>query len=350
MWKKKLQADLLGSVVNFKSVLKDLRKQRLSGFVKAEGWDFADYIIFFEGSPLRAIRKKHLRNENLNLTTYSPPEDTKLSIYETHPLLTAHILKEFSFPKYQTLILSGYGEEVFFSRLDMIDFVKLCDFLRKSGFTGYITLYTPSKILGNLFYVGGEPKAINSGKLWNEEALNYIFKYSGVKFLSAYHIPPEELYVLLSLKHGYKEGENSTGLIISESGSIQIVHDNLIINTLRILPEGIAQEDTKEIKEGVFYALDYTDNFPSINVALDNLQLEEEFVKENVLDRVKEVFIDCIGPVGSILFDRMLSEYTDERNRISKSNLQDFITRLKEEIPEEYLQEEFYDKVKEVIE
>ena len=351
MWKRKVEDNLLGNLLNFDNLVKELRSRNLTGFIKIEGWDFTDYVIFFSGKPLRVVRKLNNKKEFIEFVRYNFPVETKVSVYESSPLLTAHLNKELSLPKHQTLLFSGYGDEVFFSQLEIIDFKKFEEFLKKSNFIGYFTLYTPVKVLGNFLCLYGEIVGINTGTLWDSKAFEEIRSYGENRFISAYHIPPEEVYMLLSIKGGLKEDRNDTGFNVSEDGTIQFVHDGLIIKNLRITDEEILEMDIPSLLRGTFYKTNFREDYTSLKINL-NLLLgieEQDFIEENILNKIKEIFIDSIGPIGEILFKKILGEYSSTLNRISRRSIKAFIKRLENEIPEENLRQEFRKKLEEVI-
>lgn len=351
MWKRKVEDNLIGSVINFESLIRDLKDKKLTGFVKVEGWDFTDYVILFSGKPLRVIRKKDNKKEFLEFRDYTLSPDTKLSIYESSPILTAHLNKVFSFPENQTLIFSGYGDEVFFSQLDIVDFRKFREFLKKSSFIGYFTLYTPVKILGNFFCLYGDIVGVNCGTLWDYKAFKELQGYGENCFISAYHIPPEEVQLLISVREGIEQGENGTGFIISEEGTIQMLHEGLILKSLKISDEEITEENLTERIKGTFYGVKFQEDFSPLELNLELLYGEGEkgYVEAGTLNKVKEIFVDFMGPIGGVLFKKILGEYSSDLERIPKRSFKPFLQRLEEEIPEEGLKEEFRKKLEEVI-
>ena len=134
MWKKEVEGNLITNVVNFGKILEDLKERKLTGYIKVEGWNFKDYLIFSNGNLIKILRIEENKRKNLNIKDYFPPSDAKLSVYESSPLLTAHICKSFDFENMQTLLISGYGSEVFFSRLGIIDFNNFSKFISKTNY------------------------------------------------------------------------------------------------------------------------------------------------------------------------------------------------------------------------
>ena len=351
MWKRKVESNLIGSIIDFRKLIKELQESKLTGFVKIEGWDFTDYLVLYSGKPIKVIRKRDNQKEFIEFSDYKPSEDTKISVYESSPLLTAHIGKILSLYRYQTLIFSGYGDEVFFSQLEIVDFKKFEEFLRKTDFTGYFTLYTPIRVLGNFFCLYGEIVGVNCRNLWDEEAFEELKSYGDERFLSAYHIPPEEVHMFLSMKGGLKEGRNGTGFNVSEGGIFQLVHEGLVIKTIRITDEDIKESDISSQVEGTFYGVDFRQDFSPLRLNLELLQGgdKESYVEAVLLNKVREIFVDCMGPIGGILFKRILGEYTSRQDRIPKRSFMAFLKHLEREIPEEDLKEEFRRKLEEVI-
>lgn len=350
MWKREVESNLLGSVINFDNLVGELEDKKFSGYVKVETWEFIDYVVFYSGRPLGVIRKREGGKEFLEFSQYTLYSESKISVYESSPLLTAHLSKELNMEKFQTLIFSGYGDEVFFSQLNIVDFDKFKEFIKKSNFAGYFTLYTPLKVLANFFCLEGEVVGINCGELWDYEAFKELESYGNTRFLSAYHIPPEEVCMLLSLKEGIKKGGNGTGFIVSREGVIQIIHEGLVLKSLKFYDEGIEEVYLDEPIKGSFYRINFCEEFPPLMVDLKRLQeIDSDYVGEDLLNRVREIFIDYIGPIGTILFKKVLGEYSYDPAKIPKSSFKAFVKRLEEEIPEEGLREEFRKKLEEVI-
>lgn len=351
MWKRKVESNLIGSIIDFHRLIKELRESKLTGFVKIEGWDFTDYLVFYSGTPLKVIRRRGNKKEFIEFSDYKPSEDTKISVYESSPLLTAHLGKILSLPRYQTLIFSGYGDEVFFSQLDIVDFKKFEEFLKKTNFIGYFTLYTPVRVLGNFFCLYGEIVGVNCGSLWDESAFEELKSLGDEKFLSAYHIPPEEVQFFLSMKGGLKEGKDGTGFNVSEEGLFQLVHEGLVIKTIKVSDEDITEPDISQLIEGNFYRVDFHEEFPPLKLNLELLRDGDKsgYIETGLLNKVKEIFVDCMGPIGGLLFKRILGEYTSRPDRIPRKSFRAFVKRLEEEIPEEHLRKEFRKKLEEVI-
>ncbi len=351
MWKRKVESNLIGSIIDFRRLIKELQESKLTGFVKIEDWRYTDYLIFYSGVPLKVIRKNGNNKEFIDFSNYKPSEDTKISVYESSPLLTAHLGKILSLPRYQTLIFSGYGDEVFFSQLEIVDFKKFEEFLKKTNFIGYFTLYTPVRILGNFFCLYGDIVGVNCGELWDEPAFEELKGYGDEKFLSAYHIPPEEVQMFLSMKGGPKEGKNKTGFNVSEEGLFQLIHEGLVIKTIKISDEDISEVDISRQIEGSFYRIDFREDFSPIKLNLELLRdgSKGDYVKTSLLNKVKDIFVDCMGPIGGLLFKRILGEYTSRPDKMSKRSFKAFLKRLEEEIPEENLRKEFRKKLEEVI-
>ena len=351
MWKKEVESNLITNVVNFGKLLKELKEKELNGFIKVEGWDFKDYLIISNGNLIKILRIEENTKKTLDIKGYSLPSEAKLSVYESSPLLTANICKSFDFENMQTLLISGYGSEVFYSRLGIIDFNNFSKFISKTNFTGYIVVYNPVYIYANMFFSEGKLIGINTGKNWDQNAYSELKGRIHDGFISAFHIDNEDVNILCSLKFGYKINGENTGFAVSETERvIQFVFEGMEVKTLKINDESIDELTLGEIQDKKFYSVNYTENFNTLDFNFEEIFEESEtYIEREKVRKLKEFFIDVMGPVGSILWDKVFESAGISQEKITPSELKYIVSKLSSEIPEEDVRNEFIRKVKEVL-
>jgi len=349
MWREKVKDNILGEVVNWGTLIDSLKKEKFTGYVKVEGWNETDYVIIGEGNIKKIVRYKEGKKDFIERGNYSPPSESKISIYKSSPITTAHICKHLNFLENQTLSISGYGEEIFHSELDLVNPEKLEKFFKKVNLNGYAVLYTFTSIYCNVFLLQGNIVGINSGKLWDKEALSQKGLWQGKVFISAYSIEPDEVFLLISLKNGFKERDKvrENGFLVN-GDYVGFVENGNLKKGLLILLEEI--KETDEVKGNKFLEVNLIEEPKSLGISFKDLIPEsEKRVEAAILQKIKEIFLDYIGPVGKVLWDKILKEIDVSPDAFTPSTLKLFVTKLAQEIPEEDLSGEFLNKVQEVL-
>jgi hypothetical protein len=97
----------------------------------------------------------------------------------------------------------------------------------------------------------------------------------------------------------------------------------------------------------------------SIDVPLETGSVNVEFVYEDVdrkaytpsvpedtVRRLKEFFIEEIGPIGSLLWNRILKSNGLDEARLSKDDFENLVNMLRDEIPDEKHRDKFVEKVR----
>ncbi|AAC07657.1 hypothetical protein [Aquifex aeolicus] len=349
MWKEKVRDNILGEVIDWKALIDSLKKERFTGYIKVESWDETDYVILAEGSVKKIVRHKDNKKTFLDTSNYTPSSESKISVYKSSPLTTAHICKDLNFFEYQTLSLSGYGEEIFHSELNLVNPEKLETFFQKVNLNGYAVIYTYTSIYCNVFLLQGHLVGINGGNTWDSEVPSQKDLWQGKVFLSAYFIEPDEVLLLISLKRGFKEKNELNGNGFFVNGNyVGFVENGNIKKGLLILPEEIVE--TQEVKGEKFLEVNLIENPERLEISFkDLIPKEEKKIKPDVPLKVREIFLDYIGPVGKILWDKVLQELDISPEEFTHPTFRMFINRLAQEIPEEDLSKEFLNKAWEVL-
>ncbi|RUM31663.1 MAG: hypothetical protein DSY42_02300 [Aquifex sp.] len=350
MWKEEVIGNLVGEIVNWQALLRDVEARNLTGFIKIETWEYTDYVIVGEGNPLKVVRVEGKNKSFLPLAQYRPPEDSKISVFKSTPILTAHICKSGNFEELQTLIISGYGNEVFHSNLNIIDSSNFKKFVEKVDFSGYTVCYTFVDILCNIFFLNGKIIGLNVKKHWDKNALDLLDMSLGEVFISSYVIEPEEIILLNSLKNGLekkKDFREGYGFVYG-GDIISFVFKGETRKTLKLEIEEIREENSKT--GSTFYGVKVIENPEEIPIGIDEiLGTKGQRVSEKTIQTVKNIFLEHIGPIGKVVWDRIIKDLQIPYDRFTTSTLKLLVIKLKEEIPEEDLQSEFLKRIKEVI-
>ncbi|GAB6065945.1 hypothetical protein JCM9492_10370 [Aquifex pyrophilus] len=345
MWKEEVRGGLLGEVINWKALYRELEDKDFTGFVKIEAWEFTDYVILEEGKPIKAVRVYDGEKEYFSIGEYKPPKESKVSLFKSSPLTTAHICKVYDFESLGTLLISGYGNEVFYSGVNIIDPSNLEKFVGKVSFTGYVTCYTSTEVLCNVFFLDGKIIGINLGKLWDDEAIKRISIPSSA-YLSVYAIEPEEVLLLNSIKRGFN-GNGKYGFLWKDR-VFTFVMDGDAVKSVKLDTESI--KEVSPLKEGHFYSVKLDENPETLGITLaDIFGKKPEKVSKEIVKSIKEHFVDHMGPIGNILWHKILKDLHLNEEGLTKTTLRVLVYKLKDEIPEEDLRDSFINKVKEVF-
>jgi hypothetical protein len=70
------------------------------------------------------------------------------------------------------------------------------------------------------------------------------------------------------------------------------------------------------------------------------------FVPEDTVRRLKEFFIEEIGPIGSLLWNRILKSNGLDEAKLSEDDFEKLVNILRDEIPDEKHKDKFIEKVR----
>jgi hypothetical protein len=381
--------DLDINVLNLQNVLEDVRRRGVTGYLRVVYWDSEEYLVFVEGSPRRAVSisvdGRRLVEEPGSFTVKGK-EGTATLVETTLDDLVGFFEYRHTPEKDGSLIFFPYGtlaqEPVSLNYLDVNKEISLA---QRSHLTGYIALYTEEELIGMVVFSGGQPVAVFGGNgSFGEEAVAYINVnlVPSRSYMSMYVVEPEVLSFMVSMQRRnvhpvdsvfmtYQEAEQQVvgskkdALILVESGGV-FRYDlffrgqrvERILKEKGFLVEGEEHRNRLSVK---------VENMPERRIRLYEITLEErmepvgislevaaapEVVQEEVspelVDTVRSEFVKKMGPVGKLLWNRILNEMGLREDSLTRAQLKTLIPKLRDEIPEEDARREFLEKIREV--
>ena len=369
--------------LNLRSLLEDLRIKKFTGFLKVSYWNRDEFLLLFEGRPLRGIAL----SEEGKFVKF-PPQDFALkdqrgsaSLFEASLFEIVLLENPFWDPlKHGPLVFLPFGdtvqEDIF---LGYVDLEKELLMIERSHLYGYVALYTTEEIVGMILFENGKCVGIfagdgNSG----QGAKTYISTHflPAKTYLTAVSLEPEivNLFHLsrrenLGFVEGHQEGPSyfretqKSGLVVSNASSLTEIDVfykgseafSVVKEAGVILGGERAQEVREKIKDlpGVesrsyeFISLEppsYTD------FKLDLLsQTAGPILSSDKIEEVKSLYVSEIGPVGKILWEKTLEGMGLKEGGLSAKTLKLIIERLADEIPEGEARREFMNRVRSIV-
>lgn len=386
MQKKVLFKDIDINVLNLANVLEEVRKKELTGFLKVVYWDSDEYLLFFNGVPKRAVT---INSDGRRLIL--SPENFKVKEKEGSASLVETTLDDLIAFQENRKEPDKDGALVFFPlgtitqepvSLSFLDVNKEFALAERSHLDGYVAFYTDSKLIGCVVFTGGKPVSVQAGNgTSGEQAVTFINSAlnPSTTFMSMYSTEHELLSFLYSMTpdrinkdqrvfenfqsaSSVVEKEKLNAIVVIESEGI-IRYDlffrgQRIENFIREKGFFISEEDLKErlsikaenLPESKVYL--YTVNFVEkpepVEIQLSTSQVEEGSpeVASDTIAAVKADFIRLVGPVGRLLWDKIIKDEGLKEGSLTKNQFKTIIEKLVKEIPEESGRREFLEKIK----
>ncbi len=354
--------DLEASLVDLKKVLEDVRSKKLTGYLVESSLSFEKYMTFYEGKVIGKF--KYTDGEREELKDFKL-ENSLVSLYEVEEETVLNLtFSSESIPLNKVFFFLGSGRGYLKpTPLSTLNLKGLIEKLREEGISGYLVIYNPTgaSVLGVL--EGGSFKAFYSreGKILRGDEV--VLALSPKKSLiGIYSLPPEVSPFLYSLEAIRKVSLNSfkdlktlrehlkeisfTGIILLTEGykkEVDLFYQGELVETL-FKERGIYSENKlKSFDNYQAYLINLLEKSPTeLSVNEDELlELEKE-----ITESIKVSFVEVMGPLGNILFEKKLREVTFNNGELLKVHLKPFLELLSKEIPEEAKVEEFYDKLR----
>jgi hypothetical protein len=359
-------------LVNVEVLIEDLKRKNFTGYVKITTWEGEDYIPFYEGNIQKVFIVTRNGIEETTYSNYGYPQTGVIEIVETDAVSLMNALrKDFSPETEGPLCIAGYGEEFQppspASHIDIEHFNKLAS---ESNYNGYLLFFTHKEPVGMVLYYNGLPVGVFAPQRSGERAINYIrlgLKNSHIAMLL---LEPDLIPLMLAmtklevLKSGRIEGKNELEAIKDDISTRRM-------NALLYIDRGRADrhylffykgQEVKGLHQTLFSireeeGVDITGEYKLFPLYVDTspkslelrFDLEDEVIDRIPVDRVKEIreaFIDEIGPVGNLLWKKILNEFGWREEAIPSSRSDSLLDRLAEEIPYEEHRENFLKKVR----
>ncbi|MDQ7081570.1 MAG: hypothetical protein Q9N34_00100 [Aquificota bacterium] len=380
--------DLDVNALNLQSVLEEVSRRNITGYLKIVYWDSEDYLTFVEGDPGKAVSisvdGKRLIGDPGSFSVKGK-EGTATLVETTLDDLVGFLEYRHQPERDGPLTLFPYGtltqEPVSLSFLNLDREMTIAS---RSHLTGYVALYTPEDLIGLVVFNGGQPVAVFSGNgSRNEEAVVYINMnlVPRKSYISMYAVEPEMLSFLVSMHRGnihpvdsvfmtYQEAENlvvrerKDAIVLVESGGLFrydlffrgqkverilkekgfLVEDEDQKNRLSVKVENMPDRKVK------VYEITIEERMEPVEVTFETLSVQEaeDEVPSDLIDTVRSEFIRKLGPVGRVLWDRILNDMGFREGSLTKAQIKALIPRLRDEIPDEDARREFLEKIREI--
>ncbi len=388
MLKRILFRDLDINVINLQNILDDAKRRGVTGFLRIVYWDSEDYLVFVEGEPRRSVALsidgKRLIGDPGSFSIKGK-EGTATLVETTMDDLVGFLEYKHYPDREGSLVFFPYGtltqEPVSLNFLDLNKGIALAE---RSHLTGYVALYTEEDLIGMVVFSGGQPVGVFGGNgSYGDEAVAYINVNltPSRSYISMYAVEPEILNFLVSMHRGNVHPSDTVFMTYQEAEDF--VTGNKKDALVMVESEGIFRYDLffrgqkveRILKEKGFLVYDEdarkrisvkVENMPERKIKLYEITLVEKIspvevsfeiaatettedeVPPEVVDTVRSEFIKKVGPVGRILWTRILTEMGFKEGSLTKAQLKTLIPRLRDEIPEEDMRREFLEKIREV--
>ena len=388
MLKRILFRDLDINVINLQNILDDAKRRGVTGFLRIVYWDSEDYLVFVEGEPRRSVALsidgKRLIGDPGSFSIKGK-EGTATLVETTMDDLVGFLEYKHYPDREGSLVFFPYGtltqEPVSLNFLDLNKGIALAE---RSHLTGYVALYTEEDLIGMVVFSGGQPVGVFGGNgSYGDEAVAYINVNltPSRSYISMYAVEPEILNFLVSMHRGNVHPSDTVFMTYQEAEDF--VTGNKKDALVMVESEGIFRYDLffrgqkveRILKEKGFLVYDEdarkrisvkVENMPERKIKLYEITLVEKIspvevsfeiaatettedeVPPEVVDTVRSEFIKKVGPVGRVLWTRILTEMGFKEGSLTKAQLKTLIPRLRDEIPEEDMRREFLEKIREV--
>jgi len=366
--------------VNLEEIFKEIQNKSESGYLKITYWDQEDYIFYTGGKPIggatydRQGRKMALDYLSYRIRNYNGT----LSFFRL-PTLEVLVFKykELKFPTPYNF--ASYGNEFLAPvKTTMVDPNRVLQQAKRSHLDGYIVVCDDENYKCMLFLQGGNSIAFYDGKQFIREGEVRFSVKRDTDYVGVYSTEPE-VSLLLSCMDTLKLDEEDDFRSKEELEAIeksitsrkttclldatlsngdrfyQFFYSGASIVKILHSREELALASRIDIKPGTENRLKVF----SIDVPLETGSVNVEFVYEDVdrkaytpsvpedtVRRLKEFFIEEIGPIGSLLWNRILKSNGLDEARLSKDDFERLVNILRDEIPDEKHKGKFIEKVR----
>ena len=387
MIKRALFRDLDVNVMNLGKVLEEVRRKEITGFLRIVYWSKDEYLMFNRGTPYLGVSFEMGGGRK----TFQPTEfridkrEGTASLFEsTVDDLVGIIESRHDLSHHGSLVLFPYGtvvqEPVSVSFLDINREFLLA---QRSHLNGYVALYTEDTLFGMVVFQEGFPVAVFGGDgSFGDRAVTYINAnlIPARSYMSMYSLEPELLSFVYSThsdnvieieanfstyeeaKSFVSEGRRNAIVVVEAEGMFRfdmffrgqhidrLVKDKGVFITSPEDEERLSTKIENLPDRSVFlYELHIEDNPRRMSIVIENTWKDSLEVEENVdiqfIDEIKRNFIRCLGPVGRLLWNMILTDLGLDESSINRNQLRILVERLRREIPEEVLAREFTTKV-----
>jgi hypothetical protein len=380
MQRIELYKDLNLESVNLDEIFREIQSRSESGYFKITYWDQEDYIFYAGGKPIGgATYDRQGKKMALDYLSYRVRNYNGTLSFFKLPTLEVLVFKykELKFPTPYNFV--SYGNEFLAPvKTTMVDPNRVLQQAKRSHLNGYIVVCDDENYKCMLFLQGGNSIAFYDGKQFIKEGdVRFSVKretdYVGVYSTEA------EVSLLLSCMDTLKLDEEDDFRSKEELEAIEksitsrkttCLLDATLSNGDRLYQffyggasivkilhgrEEMALASRIDIKPGTenrlkVFSIDVPSETGSVNVEFVYEDVDRKVytpsVPEDTVRKLKEFFIEEIGPIGSLLWNRILKSNSLNEASLSKGDFEKLVNMLRDEIPDEKHRDKFIEKVR----
>lgn len=349
------------SHVNFEQFISNIKEKKLTALALIKSWDYEDYLYYIEGKAYKGLRLfSESSCQEIEISGYRPSTNRATIAIFGLPISEICWL---SLEQTSTEYLNGIGNEYLpTTRADTINLQTLLQKIEDEGIHGYMTVYDilNKSITNTIIFLNGKPVFAKS-EVINLDTNSFIWVYA---------TEPEVASVMASAMKSLRRFKRLT--IPTES------HLDKVLSSIKRTPLGVMLElnlcdGVKHIciyhsgvevlsvlkrldqllyepirfhsgeKQLNIYVFDLDKDYRPVLLKTSSDKKQLEGVDAGTLKVIKEAFIQEIGPVGPIIWNKITKEFGEI---IPKDLLGDLIEQLAKEIPDEKHRDTFSLKVK----
>jgi|GEM_PF-1548994 len=384
MQKIELYRDLNLESINIEGVFGEIQSKKESGYFKIVYWDQEDYIFYAEGVPIFGVsydRQGYKRP--INYTSYKPKSRSgtlsfiKLSTLETlvFKYKELQIPTPYNFVSYGTQFLAPV-------KAIMVEPKTVLEQAKSSYLSGYMIIGDNKAYKNMLFLQSGEVIAVYDSKRLTIRDDAKVLLNPEKDYVALYYTEPEvslliscmdslQLYEEKSFRDKV-EFEKIEKDIVSKKISClldanlnkgnrlyQFFYNGVPIVRILHTKEEMLTVDKVDIDPNTentlrIFSMDVTQRTGRVRVEFSyedanvntSVIKELSFVPTETIRKLKEVFIEEIGPIGNLLWNKILQNNRLKESEITKIDFEMLINTLKNEIPDEKHRSIFIEKVR----
>jgi hypothetical protein len=380
MQRIELYKDLNLESVNLEEILREIQNKSESGYLKITYWDQEDYIFYAGGKPIggatydRQGRKMALDYLNYRIRNYNGT----LSFFK---LSTLEVLvfkyKELKFPTPYNFV--SYGNEFLAPvKTTMVDPNRVLQQAKKVHLDGYIVVCDDKNYKCMLFLQGGNSIAFYDGRQFIKKGDVRLSVKRETGYVGVYSTEPEVSLLLscmntlkLHVENNFRSKEELEAIkksitsrkttclldVTFSNGNrlYQFFYSGVPIVGILHTREEIISASTIDIKPGTenilrVFSIDVPSETGSVDVEFvyedEDRKVYTPSVPEETVRKLKGFFIEEIGPIGSLLWNRILKSNGLDEAKLSKDDFERLVNILRDEIPDEKHKDKFIEKVR----
>ncbi len=361
------------SSVKFESILEEIQRNSFTGYMKLSYWDMEDYVFYLRGRQVGGVRQlSEGMREAVNYEVRSPKSEKGVfSLYATSPV-EVFSFKESVEDRITPYTFATYGEEfVAPIQLAHTNINSLFKEAEELYINGHMLLTGAESFEAHITLAGGKPVSLWDSKDYTHSGSKSISVDPQNSYICAFRTEPEFSSFLASLDT-LKSLENiklrsvadvkgvmanlSDGfrllelvfsyglrlfiLLLGKSPLLKLVNDCGEVSKDKLIAPA-----NKEYLLRI-YSIEIRSEYTPINLSLNTLSQEVNYLSQEDLSSIRRVFVEEIGPIGAVVWKRIFEVLGFEVDKLPKQEVNKFINMLANEIPDEKHSKRFLEKTR----